>query len=100
MGAVHFGELECVKQEDWNGADDIYITLNGHTVYSTRMSEGDKRSIDRSFPFKGDVATVRMYESDDIGEDDLLGEQIPLLGPGEMKFTEDDAYYTLSYVLR
>lgn len=99
MGVVKFGQLECVKQEDWNGADDIYITLNGDTVYSTRMSEGDKRSIDKSFSFKGDVATVRMYESDDVDDDDLLGEQIPLLGYGEMKFTEDGAHYTLSYVL-
>ncbi|MFI2186438.1 hypothetical protein [Streptomyces sioyaensis] len=99
MGLVKFGQLECVKQEDWNGQDDIYITINGKHVYSTRMSEGDKHSINRSFRFDGDVARVRMYESDSADDDDLLGEQIPLLGYGEMKFREDDAYYTLSYEL-
>ncbi|MBL1087955.1 MULTISPECIES: hypothetical protein [Streptomyces] len=97
MAAVKFFHLECVKQEDWNGKDDIYLTINGHRVYSARMGEDDKVAINRTFHVEGDVATVRLYESDDIGNDDLLGEQIPLSGVGEMKFTEDDAYYTLSY---
>ncbi|MEU9112903.1 hypothetical protein AB0D04_14225 [Streptomyces sp. NPDC048483] len=99
MAVVTFGELVCVKQEDWNGKDDIYITINGKQVYSTRIGEGGKRSINKAFPYEGDVARVRMYESDDLGDDDLLGEQIPLLGHGEMKFTEDDAHYTLTYEL-
>ncbi|MGG7569098.1 hypothetical protein [Streptomyces sirii] len=99
MSVVTFYTLECVEQEDWNGADDIYITINGVRAYSTSIEKGDKRHIDKSFPFSGDVATVRMYESDRLDDDDLLGEQIPLLGEGEMKFREDGAHYTLSYKL-
>ena len=99
MGVVKFGQLECVRQEDWNGKDDIYITINGERVYSTRIGDGGTRNINQSFHFKGNVAKVRMYESDSVDEDDLLGEQIPLLGHGEMKFREDGAYYTLSYHL-
>ncbi|TJZ44583.1 hypothetical protein FCH28_30105 [Streptomyces piniterrae] len=98
MGVVKFVRLECVKQEDWNGEDDIYITINGDQVYSTSISEDDnKRDIDQTFTYQGDVATVRMYEYDSTDDDDLLGEQIVLGDYGEMKFTEDDAYYTLSY---
>ncbi|GAB7029163.1 hypothetical protein AB0G35_12870 [Streptomyces sp. NPDC021749] len=99
MASVKFFQLECVKQEDWNGKDDIYLTINGKKVYSARMAEDDKIHINRTFPYEGDVARVRLYESDDVGDDDLLGEQVPLSGVGEMKFTEDDAYYTLSYQL-
>lgn len=99
MGLVKFGQLECVKQEDWNGEDDIYITINGKRVYSARIGEGGKHNINQSFRYKGDVARVRLYESDSADGDDLLGEQIPHLGNYEMKFTEDDAYYTLSYEL-
>ncbi|WP_281066773.1 hypothetical protein [Streptomyces inhibens] len=40
-----------------------------------------------------------MYESDNLDDDDLLGEQVPLAGYGEMKFRQDDAYYTLSHKL-
>ncbi|MFE0186399.1 hypothetical protein [Streptomyces sp. NPDC058989] len=95
-----FYTLECVEQEDWNGADDIYLTINGgRSVYSTSIEKGEKRHINKSFHFAGDVAEVRMYESDDADADDLLGEQVPLLGYGEMKFREDGAHYTLSYNL-
>ncbi|UZJ32723.1 hypothetical protein [Streptomyces endophytica] len=99
MGVVKFGQLECVKQEDWNGKDDIYLTINGKKVYSARIGEDDKITINKTFHYDGDVAEVRMYESDDADDDDLLGEQVPIHDFGEMKFTEDDAYYTLSYQL-
>ncbi|MFG2832510.1 hypothetical protein [Streptomyces sp. NPDC048434] len=99
MSVVKFGQLECVKQEDWNGNDDIYITINGKQVYSTEIGEDGKRSINKSFRYEGDVARVRMYESDSLDDDDFLGEQIPLLGYGEMKFRQDGAYYTLTYEL-
>ncbi|MFE0380666.1 hypothetical protein ACFW1M_35040 [Streptomyces inhibens] len=100
MGVLTIGRLECIKQEDWNGKDDIYITINGgRPVYSTQIGEDGKRDINKSFRFEGDVAVVRMYESDNADDDDLLGEQVPLAGYGEMKFREDDAYYTLSYKL-
>ncbi|MEU5212769.1 hypothetical protein [Streptomyces sp. NPDC020742] len=96
MGAVKFYRLECIKQEDWNGKDDIYITINGKRVYSTRIGEDGTRTIDKTYRFEGDVAEVRMYESDDADADDLLGEQVPLLGYNELKFREDGAHYVLS----
>jgi hypothetical protein len=97
MGAVTFWHLRCFRQEDWSGKDDIYVTINGERVYSARIGEGGKYAINKTFRYKGDVARVRMYESDNLDDDDFLGEAIPLLGGHEMTFNQDGALYTITY---
>jgi hypothetical protein len=99
-GKIRLGTLHCVEQEDFVGDDEIRIRVEDQNLgKSVQISEDDKKKIDRTVQFTGNVS-VKLYENDVEG-DDYLGQQV--LAPGNkdgvMEFTKDGARYRLSYKL-
>jgi hypothetical protein len=97
-GKIRLGTLHCVEQEDFVGDDEIRIRVEDQNLgKSVRISEGDKKTIDKTVQFTGNVS-VKLYENDVEG-DDYLGQRIlePGSKDGIMEFTKDDAKYRLSY---
>jgi hypothetical protein len=97
-GKIHLGTLHCVEQEDFVGDDEIRIRVEDQNLgKSVQISEGDKKKIDKTVQFTGNVS-VKLYENDVEG-DDYLGQQVlePGAKDGIMEFTKDGAKYRLSY---
>ncbi|MDQ0617256.1 hypothetical protein [Arthrobacter globiformis] len=97
-GKIHLGTLHCVEQEDFVGDDEIRIRVEDQNLgKSVQISEGDKKEIDRTVQFTGNVS-VKLYENDVEG-DDYLGQQVLEPGgkDGIMEFTKDGAKYRLSH---
>jgi hypothetical protein len=115
-----FHELTCIDTEDWSGADEAYLTLNGKTIWGVQaMNNGNvldvSNALNRSVPdpstYKGELK-LQLWDQDTgkFGDnDDLLGtvdlhkmndqDQNALhIGNGQhFSFTGDGASYTLTY---
>jgi hypothetical protein len=93
---VILGELECLETEDWTGGDEVYIKVNGETVWTAAdsINTGDKMAVNRIVKV-GD--TVSLYDADSPDADDFLGSDIVEDDRGTLVFTNDDARYTLDY---
>jgi hypothetical protein len=97
-GKIHLGTLHCVEQEDFVGDDEILINVENQKLgKSVQIAEGDKKEIDKTIQFTGNVS-VKLYEND-VEVDDYLGQQVlePGSKDGIMEFAKDGASYRLSY---
>ncbi len=95
--------LECHETEDWNGADEPYLTVNGKKVWNGVMNDGDIEtlSIRRTV---SSPAYIKLYDTDSgmFDKNDHLGTVTAtssMKGRGTMTggFTQDGANYTLYY---
>jgi hypothetical protein len=93
---VTLGQLECVTTEDWTGGDELYIRVNGRTIWSAADSVNDGESIAvNRIVNSGD--TVALYDEDSPDADDFLGSDIVEGDHGTLVFSNDDALYYLHY---
>ncbi len=93
---VTLGILECVTTEDWTGGDELYIRVNGRTIWSAADSVNDGESIAvNRIVNSGD--TVALYDEDSPDADDFLGSDIVEGDHGTLVFSNDDALYYLHY---
>lgn len=96
--------LKCHETEDWNGADEPYLTISGiGTVWSGVMNDGDQRTLNQRRTV-GSPAYIKLYDTDSgmFDKNDHLGTVIAtssMKGRGTMTggFTQDGANYTLYY---
>ena len=93
---VTLGTLECVTTEDWTGGDEVYIRVNGRTIWSSAdsINDGESLAVNRIVN-SGD--TVSLYDDDWPDGDDLLGSDIVEGDRGTLVFSNDDALYYLHY---
>jgi hypothetical protein len=86
--------ITCHEQEDFNGADDIYLQVDGGTIMeSVQFVTGDSKDIANVSVEQGKVLVMR--EGDFPDEDDNLG-QLKITGPGNYEFKDDDSHYTVT----
>jgi hypothetical protein len=96
--------LDCRETEDWLGADEAYLRVNGVTKWGPQsMNDGDSLDINRSVNFTS-TAKIRLYDADTgiFDTDDFLGEvtaSASQANRGEQfaSFTRDGANYQLIY---
>ncbi len=88
--------LECIETEDWTGGDELYIKVNGRTIWTAADSVNDGESIAvNRIVNSGD--TVALYDEDSPDADDFLGSDIVEGDHGTLVFNNDDAHYVLYY---
>jgi hypothetical protein len=92
--AYKITHVKCVQQEDFNGADDAYLVVDGVTIWGpTQMVNGDSKDI-QDVPVDHDKVLTLM-EGDFPDDDDNLGAK-RITGPGTYEFTDDGAHYTVT----
>ncbi|BBM86592.1 hypothetical protein [Candidatus Uabimicrobium amorphum] len=105
---LHLVSIKCIETEDFTGADDAYIVINGNTVWQRKMNNGQQRSINIA-PIKFSKSiTVELYDEDSgpWDDDDCLGSQIVrdsakgMEDPLELHYTEDGANYIIYYKVK
>jgi hypothetical protein len=98
MSILRINAIRCIEQEDFWGDDDTFIVVNGQRVWGPQpMDEGQTRTINAEFAFNRSVE-IKLFEVDDLDPDDFLGQvELRATDEGEhhLKFTEDDADYSL-----
>jgi hypothetical protein len=88
--------LHCSTTEDDWGADDVYIKVNGTTVWTAADSINDGGTLPVNIKVRvGDV--ISLYDRDDLDPDDHLGSDTVEGTNGTLVFSLDDAYYWLDY---
>lgn len=92
--------LTCYETESVRGGDDVYVQVNGKTIWRS----GDSLNCDHNAPTKRQVNrlakpgdTVTLYEDDHPESDDPLGSDTVEVGRGTLTFNLDDALYSLVY---
>ena len=104
MATLRLLSLQCNRQEDYTGDDDIYIKINnGEKFYKGRFDDGQSRTINKDFDFVSQ-ADVRLYEYDKYDPDDFLGSHViekDEQGQGEktFNFSASGASYDLTYIV-
>ena len=79
--------VECISQEDFFGTDEVYVTVNGEKVTTTRrISTGKTLDLTNTPPIKlSGITTVQLWEYD-MDDDDLLISDIVSCSPTGSKF--------------
>ncbi len=110
MATLTLLSLLCNETEDWTGADEPYLRVNGRQTWRGSLNDGDsvdfgigQTGLDVSF---SQLATIQLYD-DDFGwfdNDDFLGSvqaTTDQIGLGEQTayFTGDGASYELTYIV-
>ncbi len=104
MATLRLISLQCNRQEDYTGDDDIYIKINGgEKFWKGRFDDGQSRNINKEFSFVS-RADIRLYEYDKYDPDDYLGAHVVTgdeAGQGEKKvnFSASGASYDLTYIV-
>ncbi|TMR07346.1 hypothetical protein ETD83_00955 [Actinomadura soli] len=100
---VNLLRLTCYETEDTSGGDEIYLQINGRTVWSTADSincdhdHPNHRPINRRAK-TGDQITLYDKDGDLPGDsDDHLGSDVIEGDRGSLVFNLDDALYTVDY---
>jgi hypothetical protein len=91
--------LHCGTTEDWSGADEPYLVLDGQVVWGPgSLNDGQTAYFNVSRVFASSV-TIDLYDDDSPDADDSLGRVIvgSQVGQGSARFTLDDVDYTLTY---
>lgn len=98
--AVNMHTLTCYETEDVTGGDEVYLQINGQTVWSS----ADTIDCDHNAPTTRPVNrlaksgdTISLYDSDWPDADDHLGSDTIEGDRGTLTFNLDDALYTLDY---
>lgn len=114
---LHLISIRCNETEDYTGADDAYICVDGRRIWGpAKMNNGDVQDLRMVFPvrFKRDTQFIALslYDQDSnwevvtndlpLDEDDFLDTvSIPAIdaGKGELRcsFTGDGASYEITY---
>ncbi|NEP17290.1 MAG: hypothetical protein F6J97_10340 [Leptolyngbya sp. SIO4C1] len=105
MANLKLISLECKKTEDWSGADEPYLRVNGNNVWGPiSLNNGQSATVDRTVEFS-QTAEIALYDQD-VGSwfdtDDHLGTlaaNTDQVGQGEQRgrFNKDGADYTLTW---
>lgn len=111
MATLTLKTLYCHETEDWTGADEPYLRVNGKTVWSGSLNdEQDTNLLDKNgnlltFALNGQ-ATIKLFDKDFgwFDDDDFLGQvevttQEIGLGDQIAFFTLDGANYELTYTV-
>ncbi|MEU5882387.1 hypothetical protein [Spirillospora sp. NPDC047279] len=98
--SVNMHTLTCYETEDTSGGDEVYIQINGQTVWSSADSIDCDHNAPATRPVNrlaktGD--TISLYDSDFPDADDHLGSDTIEGDRGTLVFNLDDALYTLDY---
>lgn len=97
--------IYCRETEDWTGADEALIKVNGNDTWRGSLNDRQSKSLSSLplIPFSS-TARIELFDEDAGGPDnaDFLGSvdvQAFEAGQGEKypKFTEDGANYTITY---
>lgn len=101
---VTLHSITCLTTEDWLGADEPYLLVNGRRVWGdSSMNDVESSRVDVTVTSTG-TAWVHLYDEDAgwFDDDDLLG--VLLIGEDQIgagvqqgRFTLDGADYTLYY---
>lgn len=92
--AYKITHIKAVQQEDFNGADDAYLVVDGVTIWGpTQMVNGDSKDI-QDVPVDHDKVLTLM-EGDFPDDDDNLGAQ-RITGPRDYEFKDDGAHYIVT----
>jgi hypothetical protein len=100
MPVLRLISIKCIRQEDWTGDDSAYLVVNGTKVWGRESMDDDQtRLINKDVLFNR-RASLKLMEHDWPDNDDFLGEHLLTRadidkGEQEIKFTEDDADYTV-----
>lgn len=101
MPTLRLKSLKCNKTEDFIGADDPYLHVNGDKIWGPiKAKKGDVLIINEHTTIKS-KAIIELWEKD-IDRDDHLGTHITTVsevGAGDMhaSFVESGADYELTY---
>ncbi|MEV0503996.1 hypothetical protein AB0I84_41270, partial [Streptomyces spectabilis] len=92
--------LTCYETQDVTGGDQVYLQINGQTVWSSADSLDCDHNAPTTVPVNrlaktGD--TVSLYDEDSPDADDHLGSDVVEGDRGTLTFNLDDALYTLDY---
>ncbi len=106
MPQLKLFSLVCHGTEDWTGADEAYLLLNGQRIWGPEsMNDNDVENLGNlpTYPFQNSVR-IELYDQDTGGwdNDDHLGTTYARaieagIGEQERQFTGDGAHYTLTY---
>jgi hypothetical protein len=103
MAVLTLKNLYCIETEDWTGADEPYLRVNGSTKWSGSLNDGQTADIISRTQFNNQ-AVISLYDRDFgwFDGDDWLGTRrvnSSEIGFGEQQvaFTEDGANYILTY---
>ncbi len=98
--------IVCHVTEDWCEADEIYIKINGDTVWGPHdLNTGETYHLYKQIPVKiGEKVEISVNDEDVnflwlFDKDDNLGKQIKYvtIGEGLATFSKDEAYYSFYY---
>lgn len=97
---VNLRTLICYETEDLTGGDNVYLKINGQTVWSAEDSIDCDHDAPQNLPVNrlartGD--TVSLYDDDWPDDDDHLGSDTVEGDRGSLVFNLDGALYTLDY---
>lgn len=97
---VNLRTLTCYETEDLTGGDNVYLKINGQTVWSAADSVDCDHDNPKTLPVNrlartGD--TVSLYDDDWPDGDDHLGSDTVEGDRGSLFFNLDGALYTLDY---
>jgi hypothetical protein len=110
MATLTLKNLYCISTEDWTGADEPYLRVNGSTKWGpgSLNDEKDVDLLDKNgnplqIIFNGQ-ATISLHDKDFgwFDDDDFLGSSTVTdqdIGRGDLpaSFTRDGANYILAY---
>jgi hypothetical protein len=105
MANLRLISIFCRATEDFTGADELKILVNGTERWRGSLNDGQSASL-RALPLIefSSTARIELYDEDQGGpdNDDFLGRHNATaseVGQGEKfpSFTEDGANYTITY---
>lgn len=105
MANLRLISISCRATEDFTGADEAMIRVNGETKWRGSLNDGQSKSLRSlpSIPFTS-TAKIELFDEDAGGPDnnDWLGvhnAKSTEAGQGEKfpKFNQDGADYTITY---
>ncbi|MFI6910359.1 hypothetical protein ACIBKY_54570 [Nonomuraea sp. NPDC050394] len=100
QATVTLKSLTCYENADAAGGDELYLKLNGQTVWSSSAPISCDSSGPRTMPINRLARTgdaVSLYDEDFPDADDHLGSDTIEGGNGTLIFNLDDALYSLDY---
>ena len=76
MSVIEHIKVNCIKQEDWTGTDDLKFYLNGiHVGSKDGIASGDVADVDKTYLWGElwvDEGTVLKIEEFDLDRNDVL----------------------------
>jgi len=91
-----WGDLISIKDQDKDGSDEVYITLNGQKIWGSEVKKGEIKNL-RSLPSLKTGDKIQVFDKDYFSPNDRIGSFIVGTVNSPVPLTESGANYKLTY---